>query len=276
MDPSWTFTTTIGFRVIPLVPMPSTASTTTIDYPSVFDVLNLFRACWYLNHKHLLSLVLSAVKGGKDNAITWIDLLPQAHTHLLCQAVALAPPSYPLSLLKRVMFTFLLEVVNSPALSLDHFVKRTAPRCHCKVSTLAPSHLLDASAPVRNTKAQHSGTIPAAPKVLAPAPPPSTPSTPIDIAISTAILQLESETHPQSIESPDEEDVDDPDYFNKHAHALTTVLPRIYLNRHPSEVPDIYHHLLPIPEKSPPTATTSQQPTRKSNRKPKPPRPFEA
>ena len=93
---------------------------------------------------------------------------------------------------------------------------------------------VDASAPVRNTEAQHSGSIPAAPKVLAPAPPPSTPSTPIDVAISAAILRSESETHPQSIESPDEEDDDDPDNFIKHGCALTTVLPRIYLNHHPS------------------------------------------
>jgi len=108
--------------------MPSTASAPIVDHPSVFDVLNLFRACWFLNHKHLMSLVLAAVKGGDNNDIMWINLLPSTHTHLLHQAKALAPPSYPLSLLKRVMFTFLLEVVNSCGSVLDKFIKTLAPR----------------------------------------------------------------------------------------------------------------------------------------------------
>ena len=111
--PSWTCTTTIGLRVIPLDDMPSTTSTPLINHPSVFEVLNLFRACWFLNCEHLMSLTLAAVKGSDNNDIIWIDLLPSSHTYLLHQAKNLAPPSYPLSLLKRVMFTFLLEVINS-------------------------------------------------------------------------------------------------------------------------------------------------------------------
>ena len=71
--------------------MPSTASAPIVNHP-VFNVLNLFRACWFLNCKHLMSLILAAVKGGDNNDITWIDLLPSAHTHLLCQAKALAFP----------------------------------------------------------------------------------------------------------------------------------------------------------------------------------------
>ena len=172
--PSWTITTTIGFRVIPPVPMPSTTSTTIIDYLSVFDILNLFRACWFLNHKHLLSLVLSTVKGDKNNDITWIDLLPQAHTYLLCQAVALAPPSYPLPLLKRVMFTFLLELINSPALLLDQFVKHTAPYHSYTMPTSAPP-MPPATTLVQANKAQHSGTsIPPSTKAPGYMPHPST------------------------------------------------------------------------------------------------------
>ena len=83
-----------------------------------------------------MSLVLAAVKGGNNNDITWIDLLPSTHTHLLCQAKALAPPSYPLSLLKMVIFTFFLEVVNSCGSVLDKFVKTLAPcRCYAPAPT---------------------------------------------------------------------------------------------------------------------------------------------
>ena len=40
----------------------------------------------------------------------------------------LAPPSYPLTLVKRVIFSFILEVVNSPDSSLGQFTKALAPR----------------------------------------------------------------------------------------------------------------------------------------------------
>ena len=118
--------------------MPSTALTPLIDHPLVFEVLNLFRACWFLNREHLMSLTLAAVKGGNNNNIMWIDLLPSSHTHLLCQAKNLAPPSYPLPLLKRVMFTFLLEVINSQGCNLDQFIKTSAP-CQRHAPAPAPS-----------------------------------------------------------------------------------------------------------------------------------------
>ena len=103
---SWTYTTTIGLRVIPLDDMPSTTLAPLINYPLVFEVLNFFRAHWFLNCKHLLSLTLTAVKGSNNNDIMWIDLLAVSHTHLLCQAKNLAPPSYPLPLLKRVGYVY--------------------------------------------------------------------------------------------------------------------------------------------------------------------------
>jgi len=146
------------FRVISPPTMPSTASAPIVDHPLVFDVLNLFRACWFLNCKHLMSLVLAAVKGGNNNNIMWIDLLLSAHTHLLCQAKALAPPSYPLSLLKRVMFTFLLEVINSCGSALDKFVKTLAP-CWCHAPAPAPSSPPAPSLELVNVQqAQHSST----------------------------------------------------------------------------------------------------------------------
>ena len=191
--PSWTCTTTIGLRVIPLDDMPSTALTPLIDHPSVFEVLNLFRACWFLNCKHLMSLTLAAVKGGNNNDITWIDLLPSSHTHLLCQAKNLAPPSYPLPLLKRVMFTFLLEVINSQGCNLNQFIKTLAPH-RCCAPTPAPSPppvvgpsalavgllaSLVAGLQVPDTRTQHSGIdMPVTPMVVDPAPPPSAPPPP--------------------------------------------------------------------------------------------------
>ena len=169
--------------------MPSTASTPLIDHPSVFEVLNLFRARWFLNREHLLSLTLSAVKGGENNDITWIDLLPSSHTHLLRQAKNLAPPSYPLPLLKRVMFTFLLEVINSRDRRLDQFIKSSAPRRRRAPApapvTPPPGNSLSASAGGRSVAAsavdrvvqdrsekRGSTDTPVAPMAVDPSPPP--------------------------------------------------------------------------------------------------------
>ena len=120
---------------------------------SVFDMLNIFRARWFINREHLLSLILSATKGGDNNEVTWIDLLPQAHSHLLRQAKNLAPLSYPSPLLKRVMFVFLLEIVNTPRPStVDKFVKASASRQRHALP-LAPS----APPPVPNSASAEVG-----------------------------------------------------------------------------------------------------------------------
>jgi len=84
-----------------------------VDTYSVFDVLNIYRSHWFLNHNHLLSLVTFAQKAKDGNDISWLEVTPQSHAHLVRQAIALAPTSYPLALVKRVMFVFLLEVVNN-------------------------------------------------------------------------------------------------------------------------------------------------------------------
>ena len=121
-----------------------------------------------------MSLVLAAVKGGDNNNIMWIDLTPSTHTHLLCQAKALAPLSYPLSLLKRVMFTFLLEVVNSCGSVLNKFIKTSAPHRRCApaptpLSPPAPSPEL-----VSIQQEQCSSTdMPVASMAVDPPPPPA-------------------------------------------------------------------------------------------------------
>ena len=195
-----------SFRVISSPAMPSTTSAPIIDHPSVFNVLNLFRACWFLNCKHLISLILATVKGSDNNDITWINLLPNLHTHLLCQAKALAPPSYPLPLLKRVMFTFLLEVINSHGSALDKFIKTLAP-CRCRavpapaLSPLAASPADPRSGWVLDVKAQHSGPVmPVAPMAVDPPLPSLRPAalSPLP-GISVAILKPRaSSAAPQS------------------------------------------------------------------------------
>ena len=154
--------------------MASTASAPIVDHPSVFNVLNLFRARWFLNHKHLMSLILAAVKGGDNNDIMWIDLLPSAHTHLPHQAKVLAPPSYPLSLLKRVMFTFFLEVINSCGSVLDKFVKTSAPHWHCAPAPAPSSPLAPLPESVSARQEQRGSTdMPVAPMAVDHPPPPT-------------------------------------------------------------------------------------------------------
>ena len=99
-----------------------------VDTYSVFNVLNIFHARWFLNRDHLLSLVTFAQKAEAGNDVSWLEVTPQSHAHLVHQAIALAPTSYPLALVKWVMFIFLLEVINnSRASTLDKFIKTLAP-----------------------------------------------------------------------------------------------------------------------------------------------------
>jgi len=116
-----------------------TPSLAAVDVYSIFNVLNIFCACWFVNCAHLLSLALFAQKAGKGNEVSWVEFSPQSHSHLVKQALALAPPSYPLTLVKRVMFSFILEVVNSPDSSLGQFTKAMAPHRRRHASTPAPS-----------------------------------------------------------------------------------------------------------------------------------------
>jgi len=122
--PSFPLTTTIPSMSPTQV--PSTIPQAINTY-SVFNVLNIYRSRWFLNRNHLLSLVTFAQKAEDGNDISWLEVTPQSHAHLVHQAIALAPTSYPLALVKQVIFVFLLEVVNnSQASTLDKFVKTLA------------------------------------------------------------------------------------------------------------------------------------------------------
>ena len=162
---------------------PSVAQTplsAAVDVYSVFDVLNIFHARWYINRPHILSLALFAQKAGEGNEVTWVEFSPQSHSHLVKQALALAPPSYPLTLVKRVMFSFLLEVVNSLDSTLGQFTKASAPRRRRRTPIPAPSK--PPAPPVASVPASRPSALDLVPiaqpssvmAVDSPSPPPST------------------------------------------------------------------------------------------------------
>jgi hypothetical protein len=76
---------------------------------SVFDILNIFRRRWFLSKDHLLTNVISAQKD-EDGNISWVEFTPQYHSHLVKCAVALVP--HPVLTVKKVMFVFILELLN--------------------------------------------------------------------------------------------------------------------------------------------------------------------
>jgi hypothetical protein len=76
---------------------------------SVFDVLNIFCRRWFLSRAHLVANVISAQKA-EDGKITWVEFSPPFHSHLVKCAVALVPR--PVPKVKRVMFVFVLELLN--------------------------------------------------------------------------------------------------------------------------------------------------------------------
>jgi hypothetical protein len=76
---------------------------------SVFDILNIFRHCWFLSRDHLLTNAISAQKA-EDGNISWVEFTPQYHSHLVKCAVALVP--HPVLTVKKVMFVYILELLN--------------------------------------------------------------------------------------------------------------------------------------------------------------------
>jgi predicted RNA-binding Zn-ribbon protein involved in translation (DUF1610 family) len=76
---------------------------------SVFDILNIFRRRWFLSRTNLMANVVSAQKA-EDGNISWVEFTPPFHSHLIKCAVALVP--HPVHVVKRVMFVFILELLN--------------------------------------------------------------------------------------------------------------------------------------------------------------------
>ncbi|KAH9971768.1 hypothetical protein BGW80DRAFT_1460428 [Lactifluus volemus] len=75
----------------------------------VFDIHNTFRHRWFLSWDHLVANVILAQKA-KDGKFFWVEFAPQFHAHLVKCAVALVPR--PLNKVKKVMFGFILELLN--------------------------------------------------------------------------------------------------------------------------------------------------------------------
>src|SRR6267142_6140672 len=78
---------------------------------SVFNILNIFRTCWFLHWDHLIANALSAQKDDEGH-YTWVDFQPPFHTHLVQHARVLLPPLCPMAKGKKVMFVFILEVLD--------------------------------------------------------------------------------------------------------------------------------------------------------------------
>jgi hypothetical protein len=76
---------------------------------SVFDVLNTFHRRWFLSRTHLVANAISAQKA-EDGKISWVEFSPPFHSHLVKCAVALVPR--PVPKVKRVMFVYILELLN--------------------------------------------------------------------------------------------------------------------------------------------------------------------
>jgi hypothetical protein len=75
----------------------------------VFDIHNIFHHCWFLSWDHLVANTISAQKA-EDRKIFWVKFAPQFHAHLVKCTVALVPR--PLHKVKKVMFGFILELLN--------------------------------------------------------------------------------------------------------------------------------------------------------------------
>ena len=84
---------------------------------SVFDILNLFRKRWFLQRDDLLTRVHTAVKATDSDVVERVTLEPSFHSELVKMAVRLVTtsgylPRDQLVRVKKVLFTFLLEIIN--------------------------------------------------------------------------------------------------------------------------------------------------------------------
>ena len=145
-------TTTIGQRVmsstIPTVPS-SQAPKPKHSPPTAEELcLRTFRSCWLLDKSWLITFVASAQRATPTSLITWVEFMPQGHTHLVHSALKLVPPSktLPVAKIKEVMFSFILEVLNdSTPHAAEFFKARKAkkPRARTCKHTVVGKQLVD-------------------------------------------------------------------------------------------------------------------------------------
>ena len=89
---------------------PSTSSPGGVEL-LVFDILNIFHCRWFLLRSHLLTNVISAQKA-EDGNISWVEFSSPFHAHLVKCTIALVPHPVPVAKVKKVMFVFVLELLN--------------------------------------------------------------------------------------------------------------------------------------------------------------------
>ena len=113
----------------PQTPPPTPAPPAKHSPPSAEELcLKTFCACWFIDKDWLVSFIVSAQRLKPDAPITWVEFVPKGHTHLVCCALKLVPPTrtLPLAKVKECMFLFILEVLNSPGSSPGFFTTRKA------------------------------------------------------------------------------------------------------------------------------------------------------
>ena len=131
---SFTSTTTIGSRVMasaPTVPSSVAPSQPKHSPPSVEELcLKTFRSCWHLDKGWLISFIASAQCKTPTSPITWVEFMPQGHTHLVRSTLKLVSPSktLPVAKIKEVMFQFILEVLNKSVPCADFFKAHKAAK----------------------------------------------------------------------------------------------------------------------------------------------------
>jgi hypothetical protein len=77
----------------------------------VFDILNIFQSCWFIDHKDLIANILLAMRDA-DGQFTWVDFLPAFHIFLVKTICTLLLPSFIVAHSKWVLFVFLLEILT--------------------------------------------------------------------------------------------------------------------------------------------------------------------
>ena len=122
----------LGFMSTTVPPISSSAAAKPKCSPPTAEELCLktFRSCWHLDKSWLISFVASAQRKMPTSPITWVEFMPQGHTHLVRSALKLVSPtkSLPVAKIKEVMFTFVLDVLNESAPCADFFKARKAAK----------------------------------------------------------------------------------------------------------------------------------------------------
>jgi hypothetical protein len=81
------------------------------DGPPDPAIMAIFCKCWFLNRDHLIANILLAQKSD-TGCFTWVDFLPPFHTHLVQHAQVLLPPLCPMAKGKKVLFAFVIEILD--------------------------------------------------------------------------------------------------------------------------------------------------------------------